>query len=257
MALIPPPSWTLNDATLLAAAGACLVGGAGLLLLGQKASRFFMAVIAGCAGFVAGWALAGKIEVPFWAAGGVLGATALVLGVVLSRLLWALLAGAICGAAAVIVLLCRAWTELDLAPTLTGAEAPAAYALGAWEWFYRAAIELWTNHRDTLVLAGGISAFVPLLAGLLLPRAVQILTTSLLGSLACLAGMVVATSKFKPAVWSTLWQYPYAAAGIAGGLMLLGACVQWRMAAADKGKSKGKPKAKDAQAKAPKEKDAK
>lgn len=204
---IPAPPQPQLDALavcVLAAGGVAF--GAAILLWGRILSRPLMALAGVVAGIAGAEALSRQFSVsPMVAA--VAGAIAFgAVGAITARIIWALAAGALFGAAATIVMLA------NVAAPANGqaAFAPGDPGTGAWlaacwghcnaslgaVWKEQSATALWT-----ICLGGG----VPLTVALLLPRLGKIFMTSLLGAVCVVGGVFLAVVQVQPSLWPARW----------------------------------------------------
>ena len=230
----PPPQLQIaSDASAYVLGVGGLVMGTLLMLWGRHVGRaVVMAVLASV-----GWWI-GKNYAPQFnfdprllPLGGTAGGA--IVGLVLGRAAWALLAAVVCGACGAAAVLAWFWPEVNIAP-LTGGDysmpdySILEYAVGMGGLLERAFWNLWPSHMQALLVTACVPTAVALLAGLFWPRLVQILMTSLVGALAAVAGLALVLSGVRPDIGDVLWQYWPLPVGLAGVLAMLGAMWQAR-----------------------------
>lgn len=243
---IPPPPLALDSAQAAAWGAGGLVVGVLLLLWGRKLHRVFLGLGAGAAGasFAGEWAT--QLSGLDWRlAYAIAAGTAGILGVVMARIVWPVLAGALfAGAAGVTVLACF---QPSLPADLKAATAPAGGDLVAWSAAAyvcaSAAVQaVWRDHMAVLLGAMCPAGLVPLVIGLFRPRLATIFMTALVGSLSMICGPLVAAQRFWPELWASAWANPHVPAIVAGVMLLIGLLFQYRLAiAADRAKKAPKP----------------
>jgi hypothetical protein len=241
-----PPAPAADDITLWLAAGGCIVVGALLTLLGYVLGRAFV-TLAMAAG---GWLIGAFLVAPTFGmnaslVGFVLLAAGAMLGVVLNRIIWALLAAGVAGCAALLAAIgwVGAWGQWPA----WQAEAPGLWCwLAALvQWVVASAAAAWSADMVRLSAPAAGAALAPLVVGLIWPRPIQILMTALLGSALMVAGVVLAVLPLRPTIWATAVENWHVPAIIAGVAMLLGLLWQFRAAAASDKRAAGKKKKTD------------
>ena len=217
------PAGALGGTSLsLLSLGAVLLAvalGAAMLFWGRLVHRAVLAVIGVGAGLALGGWLAEKVNLHPMVGRLVLAATFGILAVVVARVVWAVLAGAVLASIAYGAVLGSGYN----AP-LTTQPAPGAPPTVRWslkppqlEQAAREALDTaMAGNADRAMAAAGAAALLALALGLFLPRATVVVLTSFVGAslvmggvvLAMLLWFVVAAMEDSPlplAIWAALW----------------------------------------------------
>jgi len=229
--ITPPPAPQFAGLALYCIAGGCLAGGILVCLWGKYLGRAALCAGGMAAGLAIAGPVAGRLSLNLLAArlatATLLGAA----GLLLARAIWATLAAAALGTAAVIALLLRYGGQL--AVELRPAFQPAEASLVGWAWALcrlvldgLAAVWSWSP----LMAAGtvGPAVVLPLALAIISDRPGRIFVTSLLGAAAAVAGAMIAVSQCRPAAWSGAWSYWPVLVAVAAALMAAGMVVQVR-----------------------------
>jgi len=222
----PHPQWA--DLVAVGAAGACLVVGMVALLAGWKIARVLVCGL----GVVAGLLLAAyfELDLTFRLVAAVVAG---LLGLVLDRLVWALLMGAVCGGVAAGVLLDRAWGAMSS----EGRPVFQAWDAGLGGWFggvggfaMDGLAALYGGQAVLLLVVVGPAVVLPVVLGLLRPRLARIVMTSLSAGAAVACGPIIAATQFVPGCWDRVLALWYVPAGLAAMLAVAGLAIQYRSA---------------------------
>jgi len=222
----PPPQWYAPVA--YGAAGGCLLVGLAILLWGRTYARALMCI----AGIAGGLALAAPVS--RWlevhpTVVRVIGMVTLgLVGLVLARLIWALLAGALFGFAAECILLGR--MSPDQRPTFEAwsGGSLAGWAGGLGEFSLDTFVALWNDSEVMVLVVVGCAFVVPLILALLRDRLARIFMTSLLGAAAAVLGPILAAAQLSESLWGGIWTHWYVPAAVAAALMVFGFIHQYR-----------------------------
>ena len=223
---IPSPP-AMPTQYVLAAGAVAVVLGLGLVLAGRRLARLFIALV-GAAAAVASVPLYIDLlpyheYVPVAIGSAVAG---LIVGLLLSRLVWAALLGTTVGMTALWAMIQRnaatatsrpaEWASYDLTTFAKWLGAVADYHF---RWF----VSLWPQYNVTLALWVLLPALAFLVAGLVLPSGAIILMSSLLGAAAVVGG---AMALMKPEWQSACREHFSTVLAAAGALALVGLIVQ-------------------------------
>jgi len=218
-----PPLPRFGDETVVygVAAGAIVLGVA-LLLWGRHLHRAALMLAGAGAGFLLAEPLGRLIGAELHVARAVAMFTAAIFGLVLARVIWPAIAGAICVGVATIVL-------KDFHGLLTW---PNAATWPEWLDAIRIAAmpdpSLWQDHaRETWIVLGPTCALV-FIIGVMLGRGMAIFMTAIIGAVAIGGGVALAVLHRKPEIWPAEWQGALIPAAVVGGLVLLGIIGQTR-----------------------------
>ena len=223
------PTLPLTPAALGIALGAAAAG-ASLLLWGRVAGRFLFLAVGGGVGWWAGGLLAARMGANPLAARLTTAVVAALLGLLLTPLLWALLAGAITGGTALYFTVLHFWPTLGArAPTAQFAEKDLGAFLGsAADFAWKALAAAWEANALAMGLIAGLIGGVPFLIGAIRPRLSTVVMSSLTGGAAILAGLGCAVGLLFPSVAPVLWAHWYVLGGAAAALAVAGVGVQYR-----------------------------
>ena len=229
MVEIPVPAMpVLEQPVAYALAAGAVLTGAILLLWGRRVHRVLLAL----AGAGAGWVLAEPAAKAVNVDNRLLVAAAMIaclaiLCAVAARAIWAILAGASCGAAAGAAMVLRLLADQADAPKFQ-AKSPALsdWLTGLAEFAREAYQAVSAEHSAVVLAVASGAALVPLVIGLIWPRPVNIFMTALLGAVAMTKGLFVIAVKLAPSLWNGKWSDCRVPLGIAGVLMLLGLVCQ-------------------------------
>jgi hypothetical protein len=237
-ALLPPAFvWTVPVCLGLAAAGVAV--GVTLLLWGRWAGRVVFLAAGAVVGWWAGGLLAARMQVNPLAAQLTTAVAAGLLTLVVTPLLWALLAGALAGGAAVY------FTVLHFQPELL-TKMPSlpltADELNAWctamaDHLVKYLLAAWADRPAPIAVAAGLAGGLPFIVGAIRLRLATIVMSSLSGGAAIVAGAACLVGTAAPSVAPTLWKNWFILGGAAAALALAGVIIQYRRAIkADKDK---------------------
>jgi hypothetical protein len=211
--------------------GAIAVG-VTLLLWGRWSGRALFLLAGAWAGWWGGTALAARLGVNPLAAGITLAALAGFLSLLLTPLLWAMVAGAlVAGAACYFAILNH---QPDLA-----AKAPVfaqmggdigAYFSALWDHLAKQIGVAWERDGMRLGIIAGLAGGVPFLIGSLRLRLSTIIVSSLCGGAAVMAGLGCLAGLVFPAVAPVLSKNWFVLGGAGAALAAVGVLVQYRRA---------------------------
>lgn len=226
---IPSPP-ALPREYILAAGAVAAVLGLGLVLAGRWLARIFVA-LAAAAGAVAAVPLFIDLlpyheYLPVAIGSAIVG---LIVGLLLSRLVWAALLATTVGLTTLWAMIQRnaatatsrpaEWASYDLTTFPKWLSAVTDYHV---RWF----ISLWPQYNVTLALWVLLPSLAFLVAGLVLPSGAMILMSSLLGAAAVTGGVLALLSVLKPEWQGACWEHLSTVVMAAGALALVGLIVQ-------------------------------
>jgi len=227
----PMPGFTPMFACGLSAA--LVAVGAALILWGRHLHRAALAAVGIASGLGVGWMVADRFPLGLTATRLVSAAALGLMGLMLARLAWAILAGAVFATAAGIAILHMSMNNIaqEQMPVFQeGASTLVQWTRSALRFFTEGLTVLW-NWNPTLVGATvGLAGIVPLAALLVRARLGRIVMTSMVGGAASVAGAILSAVQVSPSLWQWAWQYwqcPVAAIGL---LTTAGVTVQYRAA---------------------------
>ena len=230
--LTAPPPLPVAAPAALGLALAVVVAGAALLLWGRLAGRVVFLAAGGGAGWWAGALLASRMGVNPLAAKATTAVAAGLLALLLTPLLWAMLAGAITGGAALyfavlryMPTLARTAPELDLA-----GKDLWAYLAALADYGWKCTSAVWEANAAAIGITVGLAGGVPLLIGAIRLRLATIVMSSLVGGAAILTGLAVAVGILFPSVAPVLWRHWFILGGAAAATAVVGVGVQYRRA---------------------------
>ena len=212
----PLPQW--SDLVAYGVSGACVLVALLILLWGRNLGRALLVVLAAGLGFALSAPIAERFELqlalvrPIAILAPALGA------LLLARLIWALMAGALAGIVAECIVFAQMINNIpaDKQPSF----APTSSTLIAWGqelavYFGRLFLLLATE-RTGLFLAA-VTPPIALIVVILLARdrLARIIMTALLGSAGVVFGPILAVCQFRPSLWDAIWTHWYVPAAIA------------------------------------------
>lgn len=226
-----PPLPQLTDLAAYGLAIGSLSVGAVMLIWGRHMGRAFL-----CAsGMAIGLALAGPIALQFGlnivvvrlAGAAVLGLLALLA----ARIIWALLAGAMFGAIAEMVVL--AGQMRQMAPEQQPLFLPVDQTLAAWmtefgRFLLDGVAGLWAWNPSLVLVAIVPAAAVPLAVALSRDKLARIFMTSLIGAAGPVAGAILALGQVRASFWDSAAIHWYVPVSLIAVAMALGVAVQYR-----------------------------
>ncbi len=257
LANVPPPP-APSSVALTAVAVGCLLVSAALLLWGRSAGRGLLALMVAAVAAAASQLLTPYFsETRAWIIGTAGGVTGFFVGLLLARVIWAVILAALVSAAGLVV----------VGFMLAGAVAqPPAWGegelvtLAAWSVHFLGYLSSWVwallQHNWLAVAAGGGAPLVAAVAaGVFLPRTVTVLCSCLIGAAGIVSAVAMILWAYSPALlegWGRQIYLPLIVAGAlaVGGLYLQGR-VELRKAAQARARKKEK-KAAESEAAAPK-----
>jgi len=231
MSEIPaPPLPQLTLALALALGAVSVIIGAVLLLWGRTVNRATLVVL----GVYAGLFLAG----PLWrkvpanpTVVRIVAALALaMLGLLLARLVWAALAGAICGGAACLIVLARSLPQLspDARPVFQMADSSfGAYSQAVGQYVWAGTQAVWGQQATLLLVTCCLAAAAPLIISMLWPQLIEILMTGLLGAVGIVAGLTLAGGQISARLFSAVFSKYYVPVALAAALFIVGVVFQY------------------------------
>jgi hypothetical protein len=219
---LPPLPRLGEEAVVYGVAAGAIVLGVALLLWGRHLHRAVLMLAGAGAGFLLAEPLGRLIGAEITLARAVAMFSAAILGLVLARVVWPAIAGALCVGAATIVLKdyhgLLLWPYVATWPEWLGAIRVAAMPDAS----------LVQNHaKEMWIVLGGTGAVVFVL-GVLLGRGMAIFMTALIGAIAIGGGVALAVLHRKPELWPAAWQDVLVPAAVVGGMVLLGIVGQTR-----------------------------
>ena len=204
---IPAPPQPQLDALAVCMLAAGSVGvGAVLLLWGRILSRPFLAMIGVAVAVAAAGPLSQQFSVSPTVAGLVAAAVLALVAAITARLIWALAAGAVFGASAIIAMLVNmpapAGGLLDFAPVDPGF---GAWLTACWNAVGTALAAAWKDRSQTVLWAVCLGGGIPLTVALLLPKLGKIVMTSLLAVAAIIGGVFLVVTQIRSSLWPREW----------------------------------------------------
>jgi len=222
----PSPQW--SGPVTCGVAGGCLLLGLAMLLWGRTYARAVVCI----AGIAGGLALAGPVAQRFDLHPTLVRVVGMVtlglVGLVLARLTWALLAGALFGLAAECILLGRMSADQRPAFEAWWDGSLAGWAGGLLKFSMDAFVALWNDSQVVVLVAVGCAFVLPVIVALLRDRLARVFMTSLLGAAAAVLGPIFAAAGLGEALWSGIWRRWYVPAAVAAALMMFGLIHQYR-----------------------------
>jgi len=223
------------------AAGAIVLGAA-LVVLGRLFGRPAMTLAMGAIGYVCGGlvtaavASAWDVTLPAILAPLVLGLLGAGLGFLLERVWWGLLAGGVVAAGVLTFLLYVPPAPANhptppppLAPFAPTDDGTGGYLAEICRHFVKTFESNWSNEGVTLAIAGGIPLVLCLVLGIVRPRFVRILMSSLVGAFAVVFGVILALSRMLGWLWEWNWQQWFVPVAVAGIAAVVGIVMQERI----------------------------
>ncbi len=201
----PMPQW--SDALAFGLAGGGLMVGAVILLWGRLVGRAFLCGIAVVAAILISTPLSQELAFDLLWVRLILAVGLALLTLLMSRLIWAVLAAGLFGLLAECALLGR-W--IDAIPSaqrpkfLAAGESIVDWAEGVAYFFADGLGAIWQLHTIETLMVIGIAAGVPLLTCLFCRRLAKIFITCLLGGLAVAGSLILAVSQLRPTLWPSL-----------------------------------------------------
>jgi hypothetical protein len=227
-----PQAFILTTPVGIGIAAAGVMVGAALLLWGRWAGRAVFLAAGTGVGWWAGALLAARMQVNPLAAQITTAVAAGLLALVLTPLLWALMAGAIAGGVALF------FTVLHFQPDLL-AKAPAfaqgagdvgTYCAAMADHLVKGVLAAWENHAPALATATGLAGVLPFVIGTIRLRLATIIMSSLFGGAVVAAGLACIAGFSAPSVAPALWSNWFVVGGATVAFAFAGVLVQYRRA---------------------------
>jgi hypothetical protein len=225
-----PPPLPVGEAAALGIALAAVAAGVALLLWGRLAGRIAFLAAGGGVGWWLGAILAAKMNVSPLPAQILTAVAAGMLALLLTPLLWAVLAGALAGGAALYFAVLHYLPMLSKGPpslNLAGLDF-RRYAGALADHAWRCTKDVWEGNAAAIGIIVGLAGGVPLLIGAIRMRLATVVMSSLTGGAAILTGLAVAAGVLFPAVAPVLWDHWFILAGAAAATAVVGIGVQYR-----------------------------
>jgi hypothetical protein len=205
----PPLSPQLNALTVCALSAGGVALGAAMLLWGRILSRPFLALVGVATAIAFAGSLSQQFSVTPLVAATVAAVAFAAVGAVTARILWALAAGAVFGAAAILAMLAHMTAPAAATaaqPTSAPGHAPfVAWLADCWNYCGAALGEAWKDRSATVLWTLCLGGGGPLTVALLLPRLGKIFMTSLLGAVCVVGGVLLAVVKIQESLWPATW----------------------------------------------------
>lgn len=231
------PAWPGGWAILLLIAA--LIAGGILLLWGRTVGRAALMLAAAAGAFCWAWDYVQthpdySMAVKFAATAG-----AAIAALVMARLIWALLAAASFSLLAGSLVLRQGFSGLwnDVWPQVESLLANQS-TLPQAQADLQKSFATFDQPLSLLWIVTGVVSVLTLVAGLLRPRLMVILMTSLLGAAAMVTGMVALATQVKPTTWNAAWLHPWIPLSLVSVGAALGMIYQYRSASAAEKKAK-------------------
>ncbi len=259
MGLIPPPPpSSLSDAWAYGLVGGCLIVGGAMVLWGRQLHRAILCLV----GVAVGLALAGPLAQRMGWNLMIVRLAAMVClvlaGLILARLIWALLLAGLISGLACWGLLARVWGQItpENQPTFHAAENTfACWIAGLGPFCHGVLMALWRWNMPWTIGLLLPSMFLPLALGLLWPRLTRIVMTALLGAAGVVTAVAMAMGQWRPELWESLWRWWMLPVGLILAGAVAGIVIQYRKAlAADAAQRKAEAETQQQNAPVPKAK---
>lgn len=223
------PAWQVG----LAAATAIAVGAA-CLLWGRILRRPLVMLAGGGAAYWLSGPLAGQsgMSLPIARACAVLFLA--VMGLILARIAWGLLAAGTIGGIACLAILpcCLQYAHPPPGFAFEPAESLPQWLTEAGRCLWGILQFQWQHQNAALVVAAGAGAGLPLILFLLRPRLAAIFMSALIGAALAVCGSMAAIGRVSPSVWAGAWRNWYLPLGLMAALLVGGMIFQYRGAIA-------------------------
>jgi len=230
----PPPLPVMTDAAALAVCGVCLVIGAIMVLWGRLLGRSVLCAAGIASGLALAYGLTDRVAINPFVVRMALAAGLGLACLLLARLLWAVLAGAMLATVVEAIGLFRAVHLIgeDLRPTFQpGDETLLGWTVAVGRFLSDGLVGLWQVNAYLLLGGIGLAGCVSFLVVLIRGRLGSVLMTSMVGAAACVIGPMIALGQLRDGCWNVAWMYWYIPLALMASGASVGIVLQLRSAA--------------------------